>query len=255
VICEAKRIWGHYFLLYVRKAFRALHPGPVKWPGFSLHYRLMRLCGFAEQIALPSLNTRPRPDHHDSGTGRRHKAQGVDATNILKEFRVSGTIERSFLIPNPRPLIPASFMVRPRLGGALPNRPARFRSPVHTCTWWAPVEVCFRILTSLCQHPGSLAHKVRHGQSLGAGLLRLRVWHHACTEIGRSRSPSLPPPAPAHGIFDRGGGGQYRGEWVPSPSPGESPIHLPWSCPQTERWHGRARVRTCRVTDARHQKH
>jgi hypothetical protein len=33
-------------------------------------------------------------------------------TNVLNEFRVSGTIECSFLIPNPRPLAPASFMVR-----------------------------------------------------------------------------------------------------------------------------------------------
>ncbi len=34
------------------------------------------------------------------GVGR--KAQGVKVTNVLNEFRVSGTIERSFLIPYPR---------------------------------------------------------------------------------------------------------------------------------------------------------
>jgi hypothetical protein len=65
VICEAKRIWSHYFLLDVRKAFRALHPGPGKWSGLSLHYQSMRLCGFAEQIALPRPNRRPGPDHHN----------------------------------------------------------------------------------------------------------------------------------------------------------------------------------------------
>jgi hypothetical protein len=70
VICEAKRIWSHYFLLDVSKAFRALHPGPGKWPGFSPHYQLMRLCGFAEQFALPRPNPRPSlwskaPDHPD----------------------------------------------------------------------------------------------------------------------------------------------------------------------------------------------
>jgi hypothetical protein len=41
----------------VRKAVRALHPGPEKWPGLSLYYQLVRLCRFAEQIALP----RPSP--------------------------------------------------------------------------------------------------------------------------------------------------------------------------------------------------
>jgi hypothetical protein len=60
VICEAKRIWSHYFLLYARKASRALHRGPGKWPGLSLHYQMMRLCRFAEQMTLP----RPARERH-----------------------------------------------------------------------------------------------------------------------------------------------------------------------------------------------
>jgi hypothetical protein len=59
------------------------------------------------------------------------KAQGAKVTNVLNEFRVSGARERSFLIPNPRPPTLANFMVRPRLGVALPNRPAQLRSPAH----------------------------------------------------------------------------------------------------------------------------
>jgi hypothetical protein len=57
VICEAKRIWSHYFVVQVRNAFRALHCGLGKWQGFSLHYQLMRLCGFAEQIARARAGT------------------------------------------------------------------------------------------------------------------------------------------------------------------------------------------------------
>jgi hypothetical protein len=39
MICEAKRIWSHYLLPYSRNASRALHCGPEKWPGFSLHHQ------------------------------------------------------------------------------------------------------------------------------------------------------------------------------------------------------------------------
>jgi hypothetical protein len=59
VICEAERIRSHYLPLYAGKVFRALHLSRSKRPGFSLYYQLMRLCRFAEQIALPRHNPRP----------------------------------------------------------------------------------------------------------------------------------------------------------------------------------------------------
>jgi len=52
-ICEAKRIWSHYLALETRNAFRPLQRPRREWPGFPLDCQLMRLCSFAEQIALP----------------------------------------------------------------------------------------------------------------------------------------------------------------------------------------------------------
>ncbi len=87
VICEAKRIWSHHFLLDLRKACRALQHGPRKWPGLSVHYQLTRLCpsihtfsheripsghsSLAEQIALPRPNPRSRLPRETGGSLRQ----------------------------------------------------------------------------------------------------------------------------------------------------------------------------------------
>jgi hypothetical protein len=104
VVCEAKRIWSHYVVLDLRKASRAWHRGPGRWPGLSLPYQMMRLCRFAEQIALP------RPNRHPPGS-------------------------------DPDPWSPTRGPCATWCDYAtLPNRPARLRSPVHIYALSAPVE-------------------------------------------------------------------------------------------------------------------
>jgi hypothetical protein len=53
--------------------------------------------------------------------------------------RPPGSPQRETLLPDPRPLAPATWCAY----ATLPNRPARLRSPVHTYTWRAPVEEFF----------------------------------------------------------------------------------------------------------------
>jgi hypothetical protein len=85
--------------LDVRKAFRALHPGPGKWPGLSLHYQLMRLCRFAEQIALP----RPSPQSSLLHTGRTPLTLSIPRLCSLAEQITPARPGPRPLIPDPRP--------------------------------------------------------------------------------------------------------------------------------------------------------
>jgi hypothetical protein len=45
-VCEAKRIWSHYFLLDVGQASRALHRGPRKWQAspYTINAATMQIC-------------------------------------------------------------------------------------------------------------------------------------------------------------------------------------------------------------------
>jgi hypothetical protein len=102
--------------LDARKAFRALHPGPGKWPGPSLHYQSTRLCSFAEQIALP----RPSPRSsltQETGGSMRQGAPG--ATSCSSAFR---NAPRTFPHHQARGAgLPLHYQYRDC--AALPNRP------------------------------------------------------------------------------------------------------------------------------------
>jgi hypothetical protein len=114
----------------LRNALRTFPRHHARGAGIPLHYRYRdHALAWPCRIDRPGSPPLPRkgPDHHNSGKGARRKAQGVKAINVLNEFRVSGTtrcasacaasrtrgaIEHSFLIPNPPPLAPATFLVR-----------------------------------------------------------------------------------------------------------------------------------------------
>jgi hypothetical protein len=109
--------------LDVRKAFRALHPGPGKWPGLSLHYQLMRLCRFAEQIALP----RPSPQSSLPHTGRTPPPLSIPrlcpSIHTLSCERIPSGHSGERAI-TPRPSVRASGRTcESNHCAALPNRP------------------------------------------------------------------------------------------------------------------------------------
>jgi hypothetical protein len=112
VICEAKRIWSHYFLLDLGKASRALHHGPVNWPGLSLHYQS---CDYAH---LPNRLPCRAPAHGLASRRRTADPQGnTQGKTLILNPRPLGAPK-----PQHRRVTPATFMMRPRPGVALPTR-------------------------------------------------------------------------------------------------------------------------------------
>jgi hypothetical protein len=113
-------MWSHYLLMDVRKAFRALHPGPGKWPGLSLHYQVMRLC--------PSIHTFSHERIPSGHSGER-------ATTSRPLVRASGdTCESNHYadLPNRLPcLVPAHGQASPPQGGL----PSHYQYRDHALAW------------------------------------------------------------------------------------------------------------------------
>jgi hypothetical protein len=133
VICEAKRIRSHYFpWLQERPSELCTPAGRMAGliPTLSIA-ATMQICR-TDCPASPQPPAEPRARGRTTTTlvtvqGVRRKTQGVKVTNVFNEFRISGTtrcasawaasrtsgaIERSFLIPDPRSLSPATSMMR-----------------------------------------------------------------------------------------------------------------------------------------------